>query len=151
MEAFNITIPNLDALVNAFRQAPEIGQQELTKAFFNSKVALSDATNQRTVPYRTTNLIRTFAFDIEPMKLTWFPTAVYAKAVEFGMPPSQGRYVPAIGKRLKHNIHGDAWFGTWPGFAGRHYMENIVDEATPTITQIFADALTNITNKIAQQ
>jgi len=146
---FKIEIPNLDGLMNAFKQAPDIAKPTLDLAFLNAQVALANNTNQNTVPYRTTNLIKSFMPEFEPLTLKWFPTAKYAKAVEFGMPASQGRYVPAIGKRLKNNLFGDKWFGSWPGFSGNPYMERIVDAAQPRITEIFAEALQIITDKIA--
>ena len=146
---FSIDIPNLAGLTAAFKQAPEIVATELAKAFLSVKIALADNTKSNT-PYRTGFLGNpaNWGFTQEPLQASWFPTAKYAAAVEFGMPASPGRYVPAIGKRLIDASRPG--FGMWPGFKGNDYMGRIADAATPRITDVFVQALQNITEQIAE-
>lgn len=47
------------------------------------------------------------------------PHVKYGAAQEFGLPGGPGRYVPAIGKRLRPSMRG--W---WPGFKGKGYVKD---------------------------
>ncbi len=144
---FNIDIPNLSLLIDAFSKAPELSEKILQDTIKESAVALGRFTNQSTVPYKSGKLLNTFLASFGRLTSYWGPTVVYKEAIEFGMPPSPGRYVPAIGKRLVNNRGRD--IGVWPGFPANPYMERIRDAAQPTITQMFEDALQNINEQIA--
>ena len=132
----------------AFKQAPEIAKTQFDWAFLASKGALINATQPNT-PHRTGMLgnPKNWTGVLEPLSLSWSPNMIYAAAVEFGMPASPGRYVPAIGKRLKNPNR--AGFGMWPGFKANPFMERIADAATPQIQGYFEQALEKITQQIA--
>jgi hypothetical protein len=49
----------------------------------------------------------------------------YGKFVDEGIGPSPGRYVPAIGKRIRS--------GTHPGFPGRHFKDKTLQISYPRI------------------
>jgi len=53
---------------------------------------------------------------LEHLKGIIYPTVHYFKFIEKGVRPSPGRYVPALGKRVKTGIH--------PGFAGMHILRD---------------------------
>jgi hypothetical protein len=141
---FNVQIIGLDQLTAAFKKAPQVVEPILQDAIVESAAALSDHTNQSTVPFRTGTLIRSFKPPmISRLQAVWSPKNVnYAAAVEFGAPPSPGRYVPAIGRRLVNPSHPS--FGMWPGFQGRHYMEQIRSASQDQINQVFRTALQKI-------
>jgi hypothetical protein len=144
---FQISIPNIDAIEGAFKQAPEIMSAIITKAINVSAAYVAQANESSNIPFRTGRLVGSFLADIQATQLRWFPTANYAKAVEYGMPASPGRYVPAIGKRL---VNGDN-IGMWPGFKGNDYMGRIKSNATPMVVQAFKDAMVEFANQIAKQ
>lgn len=144
---FNIKIQGLDKLLANYKKAPDIVQPILQQAIVKSSVALASHTDKSTVPYVSGNLVGSFnPVDIGTLFARWYPRMNYAAAVQFGMPSSPGRFVPAIGKRLKNGKN----IGTWPGFAGRHYMEKIKNASVADINIIFANALKEITLALNQ-
>jgi len=77
------------------------------------------------VPRKTGNLQESFWIRKEEagrvMRMGW--DAQYSRAVDEGLPPSPGRYVPAIDKRLVKESKRNPNIGMWPGFAGRNFVE----------------------------
>ena len=145
---FKIDIPNLQALMDAFKKAPEIAKPTFDKAFLKAEVVLAQNTNQSTVPYKTTNLIKSFQPKFEPLKLIWFPTALYAPFVELGTRAHEiwpltkkALFWPGADHPYKHVNH--------PGTKANPYMERIVQVAQPRITEIFAEALGIILTNIS--
>lgn len=146
---FDVEIKGLKILTRALMKAPEIVEPIMQDAIKHSGATLASNTDPSTVPWVTGTLARSFnPITIGRLFARWFPRVNYARAVQFGLPPSQGRFLPAIGKRLKNNIHGDAWFGSWPGFKGRHYMEKIKRMSRDEIDDIFYDAVDRVLKKL---
>jgi len=150
---FSITIPNLQALMNAFHQAPDVAKTQFDWAFLNSKIALANATNPSNVPHKTGNLLKLNNWKglQEPMKFTWSPLVNYAAFVEFGTAPHM------IFPKVKKALH---WGGDdgpvvkyvhHPGTKPNPFMERIAEEATPRIQGYFEQALEKITEKISEQ
>lgn len=142
---FNIKIEGLKELTAAWKKAPEEVEPIMQKAIAESAVVLASNTDSNTVPFKVGDLIRSFKpVKIDRLIARWFPRVDYARAVQFGMPASPGRFVPAIGKRLKNGKN----IGTWPGFRGRHYMEKIRAASVEDINRIFKQALKDATHAI---
>lgn len=142
--AFKVQIIGLDKLQATFNKAPEIIEPVMQEAISKSAAVLAHNTNPSTTPWITGTLARSFnPATIGRLFARWYPRVRYAKAVQYGMPPSPGRYVPAIGKRLKNGSN----IGMWPGFKGRHYMEKILNASTKDINVIFKNALVVAVNK----
>lgn len=143
---FTVRIDGLDKLTALFRQAPQLVEGTMQQAINKSAAVLASHTDPSTVPWRTGTLARSFnPAAISRLQARWFPRVNYARAVEFGMPSSPGRFVPAIGRRLKNGPN----IGTWPGFSGRHYMEKIRAASEPDIDQLFRNALREVTRVLA--
>ncbi len=131
-------IIGLDKLVQRFAKAPEIVEPIMQEAIVKSSAILAENTTPGNIPWITGHLARSFdPAKIERLLARWFPRSEYARAVQFGMPPSPGRYVPAIKKRLVNGKN----IGMWPGFKGRHYMEKILKVSTSGINELFRNAL----------
>lgn len=145
---FQVRIEGLDQLKKLFARSPEIVEPILQQALEKSKVVLdSNRINPGNIPWITGELARRWSTSFGKLTLKTKPDVEYAKAVQFGLPASPGRFVPAIGKRLVNGPN----IGMWPGFQGRHFMENIIRSARPDIDQIFKNALKVITEKLAKQ
>ena len=136
-----INIEGLDKLIKNFEESPAIVEAIMQEAIVRAGLTLETHTDQSTVPFIRGDLIRSFKpIEIGRLYARWFPRANYARAVQFGMPSSPGRFVPAIGKRLKNGSN----IGTWPGFKGRFYMEKIIDASNTEIKDIFSRALEDV-------
>lgn len=147
----NITITGLQELRVAMSNAPELVGPILQRGIDDSKLIIdSRRLDPSFMPWITGNLARNWTVNYGTGTLKMKPDMIYANAVEYGMPASQGRYVPAIGKRLVNNIHGDTWFGSWPGFKGRFYIEKIIRAVTPEIQEVFNQVLEDAVNQISQ-
>lgn len=143
---FQIDIEGLDKLTRMFMKAPEVIEPIMQDAVVDSTVSLASHTDRDTVPWRTGTLGRSFnPVKIERLLARWFPRVDYAKAVQFGLSPSPGRYVPAIKRRL---VNGNN-IGMWPGFAGRHFMENILSASEDEIHDIFRRAVKEATRAMS--
>jgi len=88
--------------------------RELT--IFGLKRAI-ELTHQRTKK-PTGRAAASLKMRIEHLKGFIFPTVYYFKFIEWGTRPSIGRYVPAIGKRIKTGMH--------PGFPGYHILRDTI-------------------------
>lgn len=138
---FEVKIEGLSRLIKALEKAPEEIKPVMQEAINKSAAILASNTDRSTVPFKIGDLIRSFKpVDLKtPLTARWFPRVKYARAVQFGMPPSPGRFVPAIGKRLKNGSPDK--IGMWPGFKGAHYMEKIKSASTADIKLVFKEAL----------
>lgn len=142
-----VKVEGLKEMTALFKQAPQKMEPIFQSAIAESTVVLASNTDQHTVPFRRGDLIRSFKpADIKRLFARWWPRADYARAVQFGMPASPGRYVPAIGKRLKNG--SPSKIGMWPGFKGRRYMEKIVAASQGEINKIFKDAIKQAVNAL---
>jgi hypothetical protein len=143
---FQIQIQGLDALKAAFARAPSIVTSILQRAIAASYAVLAKNTRGN-VPVRTGNLQNQWSWAAEGLQGIYKPKMLYAAAVEFGMPASPGRYVPAIGKRLIDSSRPG--FGMWPGFKANPFMERIVAASQSEIDSTFVTALGQITEGLA--
>ncbi len=150
-ETFTITIPNLQALVQALQNYPEITQPRFASAFMNSKAALINHTKDNT-PYKTGFLGNPANWTgvLTPMSLAWSPNAKYAPYVEFGTAPhdiwpvnKKALFWPGAANPYKHVHH--------PGTKPNDFMGRIADAATPDILKAWQQALSLITGDIAAQ
>jgi hypothetical protein len=147
---FIIEIPNLNQIVAALKQAPDIVSPILQRALSASQAILAKYTNKDTVPWRTGFLVQTFAAFLEAGKLHWYPTASYARFVQFGTAPhmifpkdKEALYWPGADHPVRSVHH--------PGTRANPFMERIVAAATPDINATFGVALKQITAKLAAQ
>jgi hypothetical protein len=143
---FQIQIENMDQIKAAFARAPTIVTSILTRAIAASYAVLAKNTVGN-VPVRTGNLQNQWTWLSEGLQGIYKPKMLYAAAVEFGMPASPGRYVPAIGKRLIDSSRPG--FGMWPGFKANPFMERIVAASQGEIDSTFVTALGQITEGLA--
>ena len=142
-----IEIEGLEELQNSLQNYPSIAGPLVQKAILAGSAALAKYTTRGNVPWRTGNLTQSFRLDTSDNFARWYPTAVYAQAVYYGMDPQPGRFVPAIGKRLTDSSRKG--FGMWPGFKGQPYLDTIAEQANPEIQGYFQDALQKIVETIA--
>ncbi len=146
-ETLTFEIKGLKKLQQSFSQSPEIAEPVFREAMGRSKVVLdANRINPSNIPWITGELARRWSTDFNSFLLKTKPDVEYARAVQFGMPPSPGRYVPAIGRRL---INGDK-IGTWPGFKGRFFMEKIFYASKDDIEKIFKNATNIIVERISK-
>ena len=154
MTEFTVDIPNLNELVAAFQRAPEIFMAEFAKAFLSVKIALAENTKANT-PYDQGYLGNpaNWGFTPEPLKATWFPTATYAPDVQFGTAPHfvSAATIAVWAGRKGLNPYAVAKSIAKKGTRAQPFMQDIADAATPRITEVFAQALDNITQQIAKQ
>lgn len=144
---FEVQILNLDKLQKAFKKAPETVGPIMQEAIVKGAAILANNTTPGNVPWITGTLARSFnPVSISQFLARWYPRVNYARAVQFGRSPERGRYVPAIGKRLKNGSN----IGMWPGFKGRHFMEKILSSSKQDINILFKNALKTAVSKIAQ-
>lgn len=161
-ETFNIEIRGLDKILKAYNQAPSLIEPILQQGISKSAAVLAAHTDADTVPYISGNLVRSFnPVDIGRLFARWYPRAEYASAVQHGMPSGPGRFVPGLGddrkgRRLvnteRRSKSGKVYtvdIGTWPGFKGRHYMENIVRASKSDMNELWSNVLKAITKTIA--
>ena len=146
---FTIDVLGLQQFQEFISRAPAVVVPILSIAVRNSIGILTANTSASTVPIKSGTLIQSFraGYSNGGLNGSWGPHTSYAAAVEFGMPSSPGRYVPAIGRRLKNPNNPS--FGVWPGFKGRQYMEKIIDGSTVGIADEFENALQKITSALA--
>lgn len=88
---------------------------------------------QKNTPVRTGNLKRSETRTVLDKRATVQTNTGYGGFVNDGIGPSPGRFVPAIGKRIRTGMH--------PGFHGRHFKERTIDEANPIIKDFLQNML----------
>lgn len=149
---FTIQIQGIDKLQSLFKKAPDILTPILQKAISDSKVVVdNNRINPSYIPYISGNLARRWTTNYEDNNLTLItsPDVDYARAVEYGMDPEAGRFVPGLGqdkkgRRLINTVDKNGRerdLGIWPGFAGRFYIEKILAVSEIEINVIFDQAL----------
>jgi hypothetical protein len=147
---FQIVIAGIAELTARLSQSPKIVAPILQRALSASQAILAKHTTKDTVPWRTGFLVQTFSAMMEVGKLHWYPTASYARFVEFGTAPHT--ILPKNGRALM-------WPGAdhpvrivhHPGTRANPFMERIVASAQEDINAQFGMALTQITAALATQ
>lgn len=145
---FFVQIVGIAELTAAFRQYPAISAPILQRALSASGAILAKHTTKDTVPWRTGFLTQTFQAVLETGKLHWYPTASYARYVEFGTAPHD--ILPRNGSALY-------WSGAQhpvkivhhPGTKANDFMGRIVEASQAEINTMFGTALQQITAAIA--
>jgi hypothetical protein len=148
---FSVTIPQLPALQSALADYPAISRPIIQNAVVGAQAILAKFTTVATVPVRTGYLVQNWGFDIGDLMARWYPKASYAPYVEFGTAP---HIIKAVNARVLANAKTGQFFGPvvhHPGTKANPFMERIVAAAQPEITELFGQALTNITGAIAAQ
>ena len=147
---FTILIPNLTQLISAFQQSPSVVGPILQRALAASQAILAQNTNRDTVPWRTGFLVQGFQAVLTAGMLRWYPTASYARFVEFGTAPhmifpknAQALYWPGAQHPVKSVSH--------PGTAPNPFMERIIQASMPDIKATFDTALQQIVRQLANQ
>jgi hypothetical protein len=147
---FVIQITGLAAITAAFQQYPAIAAPIIQRALSASQAILAKHTTKDTVPWRTGFLVQTFSSILSAGKLRWYPTASYARFVEFGTAPhmiypknAQALYWPGASHPVKSVFH--------PGTKADDYMGRIVAASQEEINVQFGTALQLITKSIAAQ
>lgn len=147
---FLVRINNIDQLISAFRRAPSIVAPIVQRALLASQAVLAKYTTRDTVPFITGFLLQSFSAFMEPGILHWYPTASYARFVEFGTAPhviepknAKALYWPGAQHPVKRVNH--------PGSKANPYMERIIAAAAPDINATFGTALQQIAKALATQ
>ncbi len=145
---FEIQIQGLPQLIAGLQQAPSIAAPILQRALSASQAILAMNTTRETVPWRTGFLVQTFQAVLTLGMLRWYPTASYARFVQFGTAPhtiypknGKALYWPGAAHPVKSVNH--------PGTRANPFMERIVAAATPEINETFGTALEQIVEAIA--
>jgi hypothetical protein len=85
---FEVSIPNLDAIKDAFRRYPAIAEPIYQRALSATQAVFAQNTHRlNPVPYKTGNLLQSFRYRILRLQASWGPTAKYAPFVEYGTAP----------------------------------------------------------------
>jgi hypothetical protein len=148
---FAVEIPNLPALQEALSNYPAISAPIVQKAVVAAQAILAKFTTAGIVPVRTGYLVQNWAFEVGNLQARWYPKASYAPFVEFGTAP---HIIRAVNKRVLANQQTGQIFGPLvhhPGTKSNPFMERIVSAAQPEITEMFGQALQQITGAIASQ
>lgn len=147
---FTIEIPNIAQFTAAFEQYPEVSLPILQKALSAAGAVLAKNTTRSTVPWRTGFLTQSFAAQMVGLVLRWYPTASYARYVQFGTAPHMifpkdrmALFWPGAEHPVRSVRH--------PGTRGQDYMGAIIKASQEDILGTFEKALEQITQKIAQQ
>src|SRR5271167_176780 len=143
MADFTIEVAGLPKLIAGLQQAPSIAAPILQRALSASQAILAMNTTRETVPWRTGFLVQTFQAVLTVGMLRWYPTASYARFVEFGtaphvIEPKNGKalYWPGAEHPVRRVNH--------PGTKPNAFMERIIAAATPEINSTFEAALEQI-------
>jgi hypothetical protein len=143
-----IQITGLTELIANLRDYPSISAPILQRALSASQAVLAQNTNKTNVPWRTGFLVQTFQAQLETGVLRWFPTASYARFVEFGTAPhriapknAMALFWPGADHPVRSVLH--------PGTRPNPYMERIVQASTDDINEQFGNALQQILQQIA--
>ncbi len=127
---------------------PNISAPILQRAVIASSLVLAQNTNANTVPVRTGFLVNHFQWVAGNLKGWWYPTASYARYVEFGTAPhiieaknAKALFWPGAQHPVKSVQH--------PGTKANPFMERIIAAATPEINATFGAALEEIIAAIA--
>lgn len=147
---FTIQIAGLPQLIANLKNYPSIAAPILQRALSASQAILAKNTTRDTVPWRTGFLVQTFQSVLSQGVLRWFPTASYARFVEFGTAPHRiepkdrlALYWPGANHPVRSVMH--------PGTRPNQYMERIVEASTPDIDDQFGAALQQIVQAIGAQ
>ena len=145
---FVVEIAGLPQLVEQLQNYPTIAASILQRAVTASSLVLAKNTNAQTVPVRTGFLVSHFQWVLGTLQGWWYPTASYARYVEFGTAPHT--ILPVDKKALywpgaEHPVRSVQHPGTKPN----PYMERIVAASTEEINETFATALQQIVQAIA--
>jgi hypothetical protein len=147
---FTIELTGITQLTEAFAQSPETATPILQRALSASQAILAKNTTRETVPFRTGFLVQTFQAVMADLTLRWYPTASYARFVEFGTAPhmiypknAQALFWPGAEHPVRSVSH--------PGTAADDYMGRIIAASVEEINNTFGQALTQIVQAIAQQ
>jgi hypothetical protein len=145
---FIVQIAGLPQLIANLKNYPSISAPLLQRALSASQAILAKNTNRTTVPWRTGFLVQTFQAVLSQGVLRWYPTASYARFVEFGTAPHriapkdrQALYWPGADHPVRSVLH--------PGTRPNPYMERIVDASTDDINTQFGNALQKILQRVA--
>ena len=145
---FNIEIPNVEALTEAFAQSPDVVTSVLTKAIAASYQVLAK-NKVGNVPVRTGNLLNQWTWFASGLQGIYKPNMSYAPFVEFGTKPhtivpvkAKALFWPGAAHPVKKVNH--------PGTKANDFMGRIVADSEPEIADLFVTALDQITAAIAQ-
>jgi hypothetical protein len=148
---FQVLIPNLAALQDAMANYSSIATPIVQNAIVAAQAILAKFTTAETVPIRTGYLVQNWGFDIGNLQARWYPKASYAPYVEFGTAP---HLIQAVNKRVLANVQTGQVFGPLvhhPGTKANPFLERIIAAAQPDITDLFEQAMQNITGAIAAE
>ena len=172
---FEVSIPNLDAIKDAFRRYPAIAEPIYQRALSATQAVFAQNTHRlNPVPYKTGNLLQSFRYRILRLQASWGPTAKYAPFVEYGTAPhaimpktkpflawpsggTSGQYVESkSGKRYyKSGAAGSYHFsrrGVWhPGTKPNPFMGAIAEKSEPRIMELFGEAGDLVLQEIGRQ
>jgi hypothetical protein len=147
---FSVQIAGLQALIARLQESPAVAAPILQRAVIASSLILASNTNAQTVPVRTGFLINHFQWVLGVLQGRWYPTASYARYVEFGTAPHR---IEAKDKRAlfwsgaEHPVRGV----NHPGTKANPYMERILAVSADEINTTFDEALDQIVQELANQ
>jgi hypothetical protein len=145
---FNIQIAGLSNLLVKLVEAPSTAAPILQRALSASQAVLANHTTRDTVPWKTGFLMQSFRGELTTGMLRWFPTASYARFVEYGTAPhiirpknAQALYWDGAQHPVKLVHH--------PGTKANPFIERIIAASQDEIDQTFLTALQQIISQIA--
>lgn len=146
---FQIQLAGITQLTEAFAESPEIAAPFLQRALSASSAILAKNTTRDTVPWRTGFLTQTFQAAMQGLQLRWYPTASYARYVQFGTAPHMiypkdklALFWEGASHPVKSVFH--------PGTQANDYMGRIMAASTGEINETFGTALNLIVAALAQ-
>jgi hypothetical protein len=114
MPTFTITISGLPEFAARLAEAPAVTTSILQETVAISWAILGKHTTKDTVPWLTGFLTQGFSGFIAPLMAYWYPTASYARFVEFGTAPhmiypkdAKALYWPGAGHPVRSVSHVD--------------------------------------------
>jgi len=147
---FTVEIAGISALIERLQQSPSIAVPILQRAVIASSLILAKNTDAQTVPLKTGFLVQSFRWLLGTLQGFWYPTASYARYVEFGTAPhvilpkdKKALYWPGAEHPVKRVNH--------PGTKANPFMERILAASTEEINTAFDLALDQIVAQIANQ
>lgn len=150
MAEVKVEIKNLDKLQSNLRKYPRIAQPILERAIAASGAVLAKNTiKDDPIPWKTSNLLKSFRYENSKLTGRWFPTAYYAIFVHEGTRPHV--ITPTAKKALfwlgaEHPVKSVSHPGTKPN----KFMDALAKKAQRDIDALFKQATDRIADEIAK-
>ncbi len=157
MVVYSVEIPQLDALTNAFAQAPELTSQAIlqagNRALLDYQASIKGFVPVRTGRLRASTVINPMQQHGSDFEGSVGPTTNYAEAVETGTGiygPAKRPITPKRAKVLAFKSGGKTIFAkSVKGYPGRYPVKKAFEATQPKTDAHFQAALDGVANAIA--